>query len=165
MKIPILHLEDGIHVFEETLDSDPLHYYRREVYPYPLKVRVDLNKYETTVTCDIHIETVGKYSCDRCLEEYERPFEGELHLLFHLGKDTWNTSEENVVHLPPETVEVDLTPWITEQLSLSVPMKMLCRENCQGFCPGCGADLNHESCRCEKEGTDPRWDQLRKLLK
>jgi len=30
-------------------------------------------------------------------------------------------------------------------------MRILCREDCKGLCPGCGANLNIEPCRCEKE--------------
>jgi len=47
---------------------------------------------------------------------------------------------------------------------LSIPMKLLCREDCQGICPGCGANLNQEACRCGEKPGDPRWEKLRELL-
>ena len=34
---------------------------------------------------------------------------------------------------------------------------------CAGLCPNCGVDRNVESCSCETESSDPRWDALREL--
>ena len=37
---------------------------------------------------------------------------------------------------------VSLREIAAEQVQLSIPMKPLCEENCQGLCPTCGANLN-----------------------
>ena len=39
----------------------------------------------------------------------------------------------------------------------------LCRDDCKGLCPRCGADLNAGPCDCAPQTADPRWDALRKL--
>ena len=44
--------------------------------------------------------------------------------------------------------EVDLTPEIREDILLAVPARFKCSEECRGLCPGCGANLNREKCRC-----------------
>ena len=41
--------------------------------------------------------------------------------------------------------------------------KNLCSPDCKGLCPGCGANLNHEACRCKK-AVDPRLAKLAQLL-
>ena len=46
--------------------------------------------------------------------------------------------------------EVDLTDEIREELLLSVPMRFLCSEECQGICPDCHVNLNAEKCKCTK---------------
>lgn len=46
--------------------------------------------------------------------------------------------------------EVDLTEEIREELLLSVPMRFLCSEDCQGICNGCHVNLNQEKCKCKK---------------
>jgi uncharacterized protein len=43
---------------------------------------------------------------------------------------------------------------------LALPSRRLCREECKGLCPVCGADLNAGECACEPGGTDPRWSAL-----
>jgi uncharacterized metal-binding protein YceD (DUF177 family) len=45
---------------------------------------------------------------------------------------------------------VDRTDEIREELLLSVPMRFLCSEECQGICPGCHVNLNAEKCKCTK---------------
>jgi uncharacterized protein len=63
----------------------------------------------------------------------------------------------------PEDDEVDLRPLLIEQIQLNVPMKPLCRPDCAGICPTCGANLNAGSCGCATEEVDPRWKALEAL--
>jgi uncharacterized protein len=42
-------------------------------------------------------------------------------------------------------------------------MKPLCREDCQGLCPVCGADKNTGACSCVESSPDPRWAALAAL--
>jgi len=34
---------------------------------------------------------------------------------------------------------------------LNFPMRIICKDDCKGMCPDCGADLNLERCRCTKK--------------
>src|SRR6267378_2761104 len=56
-----------------------------------------------------------------------------------------------------------LEPVLKEQVLLSLPMKVICQSDCRGLCPTCGANLNHEECRCETHTTDPRLAPLARL--
>ena len=49
---------------------------------------------------------------------------------------------------------------IREQVLLALPGRTLCREDCQGLCPHCGANRNSTPCQCEESHTDPRWNAL-----
>jgi uncharacterized protein len=59
---------------------------------------------------------------------------------------------------------LDLRAWARDALGLALPASVLCRVDCAGLCPRCGADLNaagpdhvHES------EPDPRWAKLSEL--
>ena len=52
---------------------------------------------------------------------------------------------------------------LAEQVNLALPMKVICSSDCRGLCPHCGANLNNEECRCEKNGADPRMAPLARL--
>lgn len=53
--------------------------------------------------------------------------------------------------------------FIEEQLQLELPMKALCRDECRGLCPQCGADRNATPCSCAPP-PDERWKVLKTLL-
>jgi uncharacterized protein len=49
---------------------------------------------------------------------------------------------------------------LREQVMLSLPARTLCREDCKGLCPRCGANRNSDPCSCEQAPADPRWSTL-----
>ena len=56
---------------------------------------------------------------------------------------------------------IDLGEVMREQFYLALPMKPLCREDCQGLCPVCGINRNRETCTCQAEWVDPRLEAVR----
>jgi uncharacterized protein len=60
---------------------------------------------------------------------------------------------------------IDLAPLVREQCYLAIPMKPLCRPDCQGLCPHCGTNRNVAECTCESQWEDPRLAGLKSLLK
>jgi uncharacterized protein len=97
--------------------------------------------------------------CRRCLEPARAAVEEELHLLFADGLDE-EADESDVYLLEPRARTVDLRPALREQWLLAVPGFALCREDCRGLCPRCGANLNDGPCDCEPE-IDRRWAALK----
>ena len=59
--------------------------------------------------------------------------------------------------------ELDLDELVNEEVSLSLPNKILCKDDCKGLCPKCGANLNVKQCNCKKD-VDPRMEALLQLL-
>lgn len=98
--------------------------------------------------------------CRRCLTPATATVDEELHLLFADGGDE-ETDDSDVYVLEPRATTVDLRPALREEWLLVVPALLLCREDCKGLCPRCGADLNQGACSCPPE-VDPRWDALRR---
>ena len=97
--------------------------------------------------------------CDRCGSSFEMPFHVSLERMLAAELE----DEENDDILLLEDGEFDLGELVRETYILNMDTKLLCREDCKGVCPGCGANLNVETCRCQKE-MDPRWAALQKLL-
>jgi uncharacterized protein len=58
---------------------------------------------------------------------------------------------------------LDLSAWARDAVALSLPDKILCREDCAGLCPVCGRDLNAEPHAHEEPKDDPRWEKLAEL--
>jgi uncharacterized protein len=84
--------------------------------------------------------------CRRCLTEVAQPLDVELNLLF--SEDPEAQDDPSVYPLPPAAAAIELGEAIREELALAVPAYLLCREECAGLCPRCGADLNAGACQC-----------------
>jgi uncharacterized protein len=48
---------------------------------------------------------------------------------------------------------------VHDAIFLELPLAPLCRPDCQGLCPECGADKNEAPCECPGP-VDPRWATL-----
>ena len=56
---------------------------------------------------------------------------------------------------------LDLHAWARDALALALPVQLLCREECAGLCPVCGADLNVVGPEhAHERALDPRWAKL-----
>ena len=58
---------------------------------------------------------------------------------------------------------MDISEAIRQYTVMALPIKPLCRQDCSGLCPTCGADLNEKRCDCTPE-IDPRWEKLNTLV-
>ena len=56
--------------------------------------------------------------------------------------------------------QIDFTLPVREAVLLAVPEAPLCRHDCPGLCPQCGADLATSKCSCVVETRDERWAAL-----
>ena len=54
---------------------------------------------------------------------------------------------------------LDLEPIAHDACILELPLAPLCRADCLGLCPSCGANRNRETCTCTGKA-DPRWAAL-----
>ncbi|MFQ5878144.1 MAG: DUF177 domain-containing protein [Acidobacteriota bacterium] len=141
------------------------------------RVRVDrahlagqLHRERGGVSFHGEIETVATLPCSRCLEPYRLPLRMRFELLYTTEPDRGERGEmrvdaDDVLLTRYDGVRIDLRELLSEQVYLGLPLKPLCRPECQGLCPRCGANLNHGDCGCPEEKTgDPRLEILKTLL-
>ena len=106
------------------------------------------------------LSSVLSLACDRCAKPFRREKTVEYETL--LASELANGESDDIVLLDGDG-GLDLDALMEEVFLLEMDTKNLCSEDCRGLCPGCGADLNRESCRCKKE-LDPRLAKLARLL-
>ncbi len=98
--------------------------------------------------------------CVRCLEDIDLALSTDFTELYAFDQRTTTDSEL----LVPEDGNIDLAPLVREYLLLDLPISPVCKPDCAGLCPQCGANWNHEHCNCTTEETDPRLAKLKDLL-
>jgi uncharacterized protein len=156
--------------FAESID-ELNHIYKktdaRDFY-FPSVVEVDLDYYRSGSNlffAGVFDGTI-EGSCARCLKRY--PFSVQRRFRFVLTsenllarKGELNQDELTVSFFRAD--EVELFPFVREQVLLALPTRPLCDENCRGLCPGCGANLNDEPCHCLRASSSLRLTPARTL--
>jgi uncharacterized protein len=92
------------------------------------------------------IEVEYKTQCNRCTKDVIN------NLKFDFSEEFSKTLDDD----HPDRYlfannEIDLESMALDNISLMVPMKHLCDEDCKGLCPVCGSDLNDIDCSCAEE--------------
>lgn len=102
-----------------------------------------------------------KRCCGRCLKEFTAVTQAEVVEKFY------QASAENIENdaFVYDSDVIDITDPLRESLLLAEPMQALCKEDCKGLCPVCGADLNQGDCGCDKLVVDPRLAALKQFIK
>jgi uncharacterized protein len=90
-------------------------------------------------------------SCRRCLSPLTLPVDAEVGVMFSADPDV--QEDPDVFPLPAPASAIDLGQAVREELALTVEAFPLCREDCAGLCPKCGADLNAGPC-AHAQGSD-----------
>jgi len=110
--------------------------------------------FKITMTANVTLE------CVRCLDTYQQKLTIETTELFVFSASDLDEGS----YLLPENGKVDLTPFVREEMLLSIPIKSLCRQDCLGLCPICGENMNEIQCNHIVENIDPRFNGLQALL-
>jgi uncharacterized protein len=110
--------------------------------------------------------------CGRCLETFEWPLEAPMALRLLPGSvDEEEAPEGDDGEGDPidawrmDGQALDLVRLVQEFVLLQIPLKPVCRAECKGLCPRCGADRNRTACGCDVQDEDPRLAPLSELKK
>lgn len=104
-------------------------------------------------------------SCSRCLRPIDVPVRIEIEEEFYPTVDI-RTGAGLPAPTDPDAFRIDahhvldLEEAVRQYWAAALPMQPLCRPDCRGLCPRCGADLNEGPCSCPPE-VDERWSALR----
>lgn len=132
---------------------------RYAVEPAVIPTRLDISR--TTgdgYVLRLRFETTLVGPCMRCLEPAEP-------LLAVDASEISQPGEADELDSPYVRGGVlDLRAWARDALALAVPTQLLCRPDCAGLCPVCGADLNAAGPEhAHEREPDSRWAKLSEL--
>ena len=178
--------EDGL-LFQEPIPLELLSRFLSEVdegagfrATKPSELRARLHKVNHGVLLQGNFSLQLTTSCRRCLQEVPTPV--SVPFTLNLVSRTWLEDQESGLRDEDERSEraasfrlesadeesfdgkiIDFEPILREQLLLSLPMYVVCRDDCRGLCSSCGQDLNERPCSCEPAGIDSRLAILKDI--
>ena len=169
MKVRVSDInEDGIHIetFEnpewlvnvpELSDGD-----KNTKLTSRFDIDLQLNKGLREVTGSGNVQLSIEAPCSRCLKTVKLDLKPEVNLVL-TPKESIEVEDDDINHETYVGDEVDISDYLREQIAMSLPLKVVCSENCKGLCPSCGVNLNDETCECDSQKIDPRLAVLKNL--
>lgn len=145
--------------------------------PYPLRTcrllsaGLNLTLEGRNVFASGSFEAEGEASCDRCTEGFTVTLEKEFDTIL-VPRDKGPGGATNV-ELHEDDLDigfydgagVEVNDLFWEQVALTLPVKLLCSEDCRGVCPMCGGNRNREECGCSEPRAGGSFDILRSMKK
>ncbi len=130
---------------------------------HPFKTPVYLRGVIENKTGIVYIRAEASFTyhgvCSRCACDFQREMKVPVdHILVSELND-----EDNDEFILVENMLLNIEDLVREDVLLSLPYNVLCREECKGMCSRCGKNLNEGDCDCEKE-IDPRLEVLKQFF-
>jgi DUF177 domain-containing protein len=146
------------HRVEVEVELEPLviggQPYTLQPSPLPTALTITRAGSGTVFELDLRVSLQGP--CFRCLADAELPL--SLGLREYQAANPGDDDELQTEYL--EDDRLDVSAWARDAIALALPDQIVCRPDCAGLCPVCGADLNAEPHDHPAEETDSRWAAL-----
>jgi len=151
--------------FDQTLELERITTNEREIRLItPIRVNGSVSKTDDGMYLDADIIYEYSENCARCLKVFKKKIQTVLsgRLMEKSKSSTKEDDSEVIICFYGDNVEVE--EHIITAILLSLPMKVVCKDDCKGLCPKCGKDLNEGQCDCIIEDIDPRLATLKDLF-
>ncbi len=130
--IPFGSYSNGLHELDfELVDAFFGLFPEGEIQQAEVTVNVEMNKQERQLEFNFLLDGWVLQPCDRCLEEYKQEITGEFNLFGKFGYGN-NDDESEVVWLPKDEYQIDLSQYLYEYVVLSLPMRKVHPDQADG---------------------------------
>jgi len=168
-EIPFVGLKEGKHRFEYQIDSTFFEAFNfSEFSSADITAKITLEKKSSLLELSFQCKGSVNVPCDLTNEPFDLNIKGELFLVVKFGNE-YNDENEELLIIPHGEHKINVAQYIYEMIILSVPAKRVHPGIKDGTL---SSDIlkkleelqpKEEKINKTKE-TDPRWDQLKKLL-
>lgn len=170
--IPFIGLKLGKHQFEYQINKKFFEDFGYDEFEScDIKVNVVLEKKSTML--ELHFKHKGTIHvpCDLTNEMFDLPVKGKINLIVQFG-EAFNNDNEELLILPHGEHQVDISQYIYEMIVLSIPLKRIhpgvkdgtLKTDILDKLDELKVNAKEQKADAKQEETDPRWDQLKKLL-
>ena len=173
MRVPVIELVDNPGATRALSRAVPVDEFGQDswgpaegAFRSDIELDVDLEAVVEGILVRGRVGAELRLPCARCLVPQDVRVDSDVAELFvdPTKRDDDEDAEDPGYELIDDRTAIDLSIMVRDALLIDLPVRVLCREDCQGLCEECGADLNLEDCGHDREpGPDPRWAKLADL--
>lgn len=170
--IPFVGLKLGAHEFDFNVDNTFFeHFEYDEFIRSDFEVKLLLTKKTTLLEMELTFDGTAHVLCDLTNEPFDQPVSGTYHFVVKFGEE-YNDENEDLLILPHGSYEVNVQQYVYESIVLALPSRKIhpgvkdgtlqseILDKLEELSPKATPDMDDEP----TGETDPRWDDLKKLL-
>ena len=170
--IPFVGLKIGEHQFDFNISKTFFEYFEYEDFnSVAINLEVLLIKKNTMLEFTLAFKGFVNINCDITNEPYNQDLSGSFDFIVQFG-DEFNDENEELILIPHGSYEFGIQQYVYESIVLAVPTKRIhpgiedgtLHSDILNKLEELGLSNEDENLINEDEKTDPRWDELKKLL-
>lgn len=144
-----------------TYDLKPLNFDGEKITSAePVNVIGCVTATEEILTVNASVKAKINLCCARCLGTFIYPIDIDIEERFTMNKEL--IEDEQIIFVEGDSINI--TEIVENSIISTLPIKRLCKNNCNGLCYQCGKNLNEDSCECTTNDVDLRLAKLQELF-
>ena len=165
--IPLAGLKEARYTYEFKIGDDFFETFEgSDVRRGEFNAVVVLQKCSTHIELDIVINGRAEVVCDRCLDTFYLPVSSANRLFVKQGRE-WDETDPDMITMPLDEHEIDLSQFFYEYIHLALPLKRIHPDDSEGRTM-CNPDMIrrlNDHLLSGEDKSDPRWDDLKRLTR
>lgn len=166
--IPFSGLKLGKHEFGYKIDNTFFESFDyQEFNDAAVNLTAILDKMNNMMELEIEADGTVNVDCDLTGEPFDQSISSHLHLVIKFGEE-YNDENDEILILPHGEYQLNIAQYVYEMLVLAVPQKRVHPGVLDGSLQSEILDkleeLQPKEIKEDSDNTDPRWDDLKKLL-
>lgn len=155
MIINVNKISDKGYALNDSIELDNSHLIEEgSFFLEGVDYQVLFKKQDQRIQAQGNIQTAISLVCARCLEQFELKIHSRFDIILFpkelVEQRSTALGEDDLEYIFYENDQIDLEKILVEQVNLFIPFKPVCRADCKGICPSCGANLNRGVCPCDQ---------------
>jgi uncharacterized protein len=107
-----------------------------------VELELEASRVGDRITLKASLETVLAGPCQRCLGEARIPVAAGGYDVVQHGDSEGGDEEGGEGYAHGHVLDAER--WVRDLIGDALPLQLLCREDCAGLCPVCGANMNDD---------------------
>lgn len=168
--IPFIGLKQGKHLFDYEIDNKFFEAFGfDEFHNSNLNIALSFTKKNTLFELDFEVSGFVNVDCDISLEPYDQKIEGNFPLIVKFGPE-YNDDNGEILIIPHEQYELNVSQFIYELIILSIPSKKVHPQVKDGTMDSEALkklrqlEVKQNTSSRTEDTVDPRWDKLKDLI-
>lgn len=166
--IPFKNLKEGHYSYDFKIDDEFFEKFEEsEIKQGNLSASVEMNRKTSHLELIVKISGTVMTICDRCLETFPYPVSCENELIVKFENDN-SIDDTDIIYISSDEHELDLRQHLYDFIHLTLPIRRLHPPDKDGK-TGCNQEMIKKLDELiigeeKQNNTDPRWDELKKLM-